>query len=140
VDEGIGGLRVWSEAAMKTPTLTAIRKSLKPRHKAALKRAKVALRRLYSKMRYGRGFLGWDEILDAAERIIFRSKLPGLFRGTLREIESLRRRYEGYKMHAETALSPVSGALSRIDRVLGIGKRFSRKGFRRHKPSIPWTI
>jgi hypothetical protein len=111
---------------MKAPSVKAIRRAMKPRHVRALRRTRATLRRILTKARRD-GYLGWDSILAAVERALYRSGMPGLFRSVLRSIDSLNRRYEGYKMHVETAMSPASMSIDKIDRVLGEGRRRPRR-------------
>jgi hypothetical protein len=95
------------------------RKRFVRRVTAALRKLRRYLLRLKSRTLAG-GIMGWDTVLDRAEAAIFRARVPGMFRRQLQEIESLRRRYDGYKMPTVTALGPLNVALSKIERALGL--------------------
>lgn len=87
-----------------------------PAERRSLRRLRTYLRRLVSLARTD-PVLGWDTILKRTSDAVLRARgVVRLFRGVLGEIDGTWRRYEGYKMPFETAVSPAWRALNIIRR------------------------
>jgi hypothetical protein len=86
-----------------------------------LRRLRATLRGIRSRAQSMMYYMGWDDVMDATERAIQKTGvyLTTFFHPTLRGMESLGRKYSGYKMHVDTALIGTHRAIGVVNRLIG---------------------